>query len=89
MFGGHGIFESGVMFALVDSQGDVYLKVDDSNRARFEDVGAKPHGRMPYRQVPADVLVDGDSLREWAKTSIDAAHAGKKKRGIDKLHALC
>ena len=44
MFGGYGIFESGKMFALVDSAGGVYLKADDTNRGRFEEVGSKIRG---------------------------------------------
>ena len=79
MFGGYGIFESTAMFALIDSQGEVYLKVDDSNRSRFEDAGAQRHGRMPYFQVPAEVLADSDLLCDWAKDSIAIAHASKKK----------
>lgn len=79
MFGGYGIFESSAMFALVNSQGDLFLKADDSNRQRFEEVGAKQHGKMPYFQPPSEVLEDEDSLREWAKVSIDVAHANKKK----------
>ena len=29
MFGGYGIFEGGTMFGLINSEGEVYLKVDD------------------------------------------------------------
>lgn len=79
MFGGYGIFESSAMFALVNSEGEIYLKVDDTNRPRFDEVGAKQHGRMPYFQVPADVLGDVDSLRDWASLSIRIAHESKKK----------
>ena len=79
MFGGYGIFESVAMFALVDSQGQVFLKVDDSNRERFESAGAEKHGRMPYYQVSEDVLGDADQLRDWARPSIEIAHAAKKK----------
>ena len=32
MFGGYGIFEGSTMFALVNSQGELFLKADDSNR---------------------------------------------------------
>ena len=78
MFGGYGIFESGAMFALVNSQGQVHLKVDDSNQSRFETAGSEKHGRMPYYQVPAEVLGDDDLLIEWARISIDIAHAAKK-----------
>ena len=79
MFGGYGVFESGVMFALITSDGVVHLKAGDANRERFEAVGAEKHGRMPYFQVPAEVWDDPDALSEWAKEAIDIAHAGKKK----------
>ena len=79
MFGGYGIFESGTMFALVNSQGELFLKADDSNRPRFEQIGAKQHGKMPYFQPPPEVLADEDSLRDWAQVSIEVAHANKKK----------
>jgi DNA transformation protein len=79
MFGGYGIFASSAMFALVNSQGDVFLKADDSNRSRFDDAGAKQHGKMPYFQVPSAVLEDVNSLHDWARTSIEIAHASKKK----------
>jgi DNA transformation protein len=79
MFGGYGVFESGTMFALVNSAGVVHLKVDDSNRSRFEEAGSERHGRMPYFQIPADVLSDEGRLREWAAVSIAIAHAAKKK----------
>jgi len=79
MFGGYGIFESSAMFALVDPQGEVYLKANDSNRARFENTGAERHGRMPYFKVPMEVLGDADLLRDWAEDSIAVAHVSRKK----------
>jgi DNA transformation protein len=79
MFGGYGIFESSAMFALVNSQGDLFLKVDDTNRSRFDDAGAKQHGKMPYFQVPSEVMEDSDVLLDWAGVSIKVAHAAKKK----------
>ena len=79
MFGGYGIFESGVMFALVNSHGDPFLKADETNRSRFEKVKAKQHGKMPYFQVPPAVLKDKKVLTEWARASIEVAHANKKK----------
>ena len=79
MFGGYGIFESGTMFALVNSEGQVFFKVDDTNRWRFEKIGAERHGRMPYFAVSEDVLGDEGTLHEWAKESIDLAHRSKKK----------
>ena len=71
MFGGYGIFESGKMFALVNSDGGVFLKVSDTNRQRFEQSGTKSHGRMPYFQIPDEVMGDPEVLFEWTKLSID------------------
>ena len=79
MFGGYGIFESSVMFALVNSQGDFFLKVDESNRSLFDDAGAKQHGKMPYFQVPSEIMGDSDALLNWAGISLKIAHEAKKK----------
>lgn len=69
MFGGVGIFIEGNMFALVNPAGDVFLKVDDSNRGQFEAAGTESHGRMPYYVIPAAVLADDDRLLAWAGES--------------------
>lgn len=79
MFGGYGIFESGTMFALVNSDGMIFLKADESNQWRFEEVGAQRHARMPYYQLPDAVLRDENLLFEWAKESMELAHQSKKK----------
>ena len=78
MFGGYGVFEEGTMFALITSEGNVHLKADDSNRAQFEDAGAKKHARMPYYQVPEEVLEDEDVLMKWTQESIALSKAAKK-----------
>ncbi|HSM23090.1 MAG TPA: TfoX/Sxy family protein, partial [Rubrivivax sp.] len=59
MFGGHGIYCDGVMFALI-AEDVLYFKVDDQNRPRFEALGAGPFRpyadrpvTMSYYEVPA------------------------------------
>ncbi len=79
MFGGYGIFAQGNMFALI-SGAALFFKVDDSNRARYEEADSKQYGSMPYYRVPADVLADHPRLLEWARTSVAIAHAGSKKK---------
>jgi DNA transformation protein len=79
MFGGYGIFESGAMFALIDSSGAVFLKVDDTNRSKYEEIQARPHGRMPYYQIPAEVLKDDHNFQDWVKLSLEIAHKLHKK----------
>ena len=77
MFGGYGIFEGDKMFALIDSHGRVFFKVDDTNRVRFEEAGSEKHARMPYFRVPEEVLGDDDLLEEWARKSIRISKGGK------------
>lgn len=70
MFGGYGIFEGGRMFALVNSQGAIFLKVDETNRAKFDAAGAVQHDRMPYFQIPHPVFDNDEELFEWANEAI-------------------
>jgi DNA transformation protein len=73
MFGGYGIFAESKMFALIDSQGQIFFKVDDTNLASYENSGSEKHFRMPYYRVPEDVLKDDELLEEWARASIKIA----------------
>lgn len=73
MFGGYGIFFDGKMFALIAND-TLYFKAGDANRQRYSDAGsAQFMDRMPYFEVPVDVLEDDDALREWANESIEVA----------------
>ena len=88
MFGGHGIFRDGLMFALV--AGDcLYFKVDDDNRAEFEARGLEPFryakkGKLvalSYHQAPEEAMDDGEELCRWARPAFAAAlraHRGTK-----------
>jgi DNA transformation protein and related proteins len=71
MFGGHGLFQNGKMFGLIDSKGGSFMKADDSNRDGFLEKGSIQHSRMPYYSIPLDVFKDQDTFIEWAKTSIE------------------
>ena len=73
MFGGAGVFVDGKMFALVDPEAQVHLKVGTLNQARFDAAGSTKHGRMPYFTVPSDVLADDKALLEWASESAQLA----------------
>ena len=88
MFGGHGIFENGAMFALVNSAGELFFKVDDTNRPRFDQVGSKQHGKMPYFQVPSNVFEDANLLQEWAQVSIKNCSCQQKEIEFKKIDVL-
>lgn len=82
MFGGHGIYADGLMFAL-EANGEVFLKVDAQSLPLFEAEGLPPfayetkqgqHHSMSYRLLPAAAYDDEDVLKHWAKLALDAAH---------------
>ncbi len=75
MFGGYGLFQRGKMFGLITSDAELFLKVDDSNRARFQRARAPQHGKMPYFRVPKNVLADATNLLDWASSAVRVAHA--------------
>jgi DNA transformation protein len=90
MFGGHGIFMNGLMFGLI-ADDQLYLKVDDGNRAAFEAEGLQPftyNGKgkpvaMSYREAPSEGFDDPEILCDWAREAYAAAlraEAGKARR---------
>ncbi|MGH6904449.1 MAG: TfoX/Sxy family protein [Geminicoccaceae bacterium] len=87
MFGGHGIYKDGVMFALIAGD-QLYLKVDDGNRPAFEAQGLQPFTyagkgrpiRMSYHEAPSEGLDDPEILCEWARAAYAAALRAKPKR---------
>jgi DNA transformation protein len=80
MFGGHGVYHAGVMFALI-ADGQLYLKVDDESRGMFEAAGLSPFvyeakGRrvsLSYHRAPDAMLDEPDVAREWAERGWQAA----------------
>jgi len=87
MFGGVGIYAGDLFFALIGGD-TLYLKVDDSNRADFEQAGMgpfRPFGEggevMQYYEVPADVLEEPDRLRHWVGKAIGVAKRAKSAKG--------
>ena len=79
MFGGHGIFHGGDMFALI-SGSTLYFKVNELNLTTYENAGSKQFKPMPYYEVPVEIMEDISLLHEWARTSITIGHATAKKK---------
>ncbi len=80
-FGGVGIAHESVQFAMIMGN-RLYFAVDERTRAKFERAGTGPFsyatrkGRVTvckYFELPANVLEDRDTLRAWARESIEAA----------------
>ncbi len=83
MFGGHGVFLGGRMFALI-AKDVLYLKADDANRGEFEAAGMKPYGKMPYYQAPATAMQNPEQLVALGGAAVAASVRGDRKRSTEK-----
>jgi DNA transformation protein and related proteins len=80
MFGGHGLYHDGVMFAVAFEDG-LYLKVDSQTRALFEVEGCVPFVymqtekplTMSYWSAPAAALDSPQAMLPWARLAFEAA----------------
>ena len=86
MFGGVGLYADGLFFALIHND-TLYFKVDDSNRAAYQQRGStpfapyanRPRVSMNYFDVPVEVLDDPEDLHRWAKQSVAVARGAAAK----------
>ena len=88
MFGGIGLY-SGERFFGILAADELFLKVDDANRAAYEAAGSEPFRpladrkrtvSMSYWRVPIEVLEDPAELTSWAKDAIRAAATAAQRR---------
>ncbi len=81
MFGGFGLYRDGVIFGLLRSDGDIYLKCDDETVEAFRAAGShafaySKDGRsftLSYWSLPSEALDDADALKLWAERAFEAA----------------
>ena len=87
MFGGHGLYLQGRMFALIVND-RLYVKADAHNRALFEAKGLPPFtyeakGRrvqVAYHEVPAEALDQPEGAVQWAREGLAAALRAPARR---------
>lgn len=87
MFGGHGIFCDGVMFALIADE-VLYLKVDEETKPAFLDAGCDTFTynkagklvELSYLTVPDDAAENIPELRPWAHMALAAANRTQAKK---------
>lgn len=86
MFGGVGLYADEFFFGLIFKD-TLFLRVDDSSRARYEARGMarfrpyadRPDLSMNYYEAPADALEDPEELGALARHSIGVARAAALK----------
>jgi DNA transformation protein and related proteins len=86
LFGGHGFRIDGEMFAVI-LRGTLFFVVDDQSRPRFEAAGMGPftYARKSetrvvprWYELPEDVLLDADDLRDWMRDALAAVRRTAK-----------
>jgi DNA transformation protein and related proteins len=86
MFGGHGLYRDGVMFALL-ANGQLYLKVDEQTRANFTSRNLQPFSftakgrtvQLSYHEAPAQALEDAAEMADWCALAWQAALRAQSK----------
>jgi len=92
MFGKLGVFCDGVMLGMV-TDNTFYVRVDDHNRATFQEAAAYPplnyakKGELidlAFWRVPERLMDEPDELVDWARAALAAARrvAAKRKRPV-------
>jgi DNA transformation protein and related proteins len=92
MFGGFGLYRDGLIFGILRSDGDIYLKSDEESVEQFRAAGSHPFayskdGRrftMSYWTLPSEALDDSDALTLWAGRAFDAALRSAKQTKVKK-----
>ena len=87
MFGGHGIYLNGRIFAL-EIGGEIYIKAGESIADRFRAAGSRPfsyarNGKtatMGYWTLPETAVDDPEEAARWARVSLDADAPPTKRR---------
>lgn len=80
MFGGYSLYKDGIIFAIITSDGQLYFKINDSNRDMFKKHGSHPFIykgyklrkaiEMPYWTLPEEILENKDELAKWIDSSV-------------------
>ncbi|HYB08773.1 MAG TPA: TfoX/Sxy family protein [Alphaproteobacteria bacterium] len=79
LFGGHGLYLDGTIFALIFDR-TLFLKADEKTKGAFERRGCGPityeghRGQevaLPYWETPKELLKDGKVLCRWARKAYE------------------
>jgi DNA transformation protein len=91
LFGGHGVYLRGLMFALLDDD-ELFVKVDDLSRPRFLEAGCRqwtypgPKGPVPggYYRPPDEAHEEPEAMRPWAELGFESAQRKAKGKAKGK-----
>ncbi|MCR4330612.1 MAG: TfoX/Sxy family protein [Patescibacteria group bacterium] len=89
MFGGFGIYKSGFIFAIITSESELYFKVDEALKEKFQKYESRPFiyagnknrepVEMPYWSLPEEIMENKDLLTLWIEDSVEVSRRSKGK----------
>jgi DNA transformation protein len=87
MFGGHGLYREGLMFALI-VEDELFFKTDAENLARFERAGSHPFVyqkrnrtvQLSYWSAPPASLDSPAEMHDWCQSAYGSALRAKAAR---------
>ena len=88
MFGGHGIYKEGIIFAII-AEGQLYFKVDEQTEGEYKKLGSSPFTytmpnkkpmTMSYWLLPADIMESRSELSLWVNAAVMASKRAKEGR---------
>ncbi|MGP1678046.1 MAG: TfoX/Sxy family protein [Burkholderiales bacterium] len=89
MFGGHGLFLDGLMFAIVSGD-TLYLKADEMNRIEFEQACCEifsyarkgKRAKLNFFRAPEGAMESAELMLPWARTAYAAALRANAKKQV-------
>lgn len=87
MFGGHGVYLDGLMFALVADDA-LYLKANEMNRVEYEQAGCGKfaytlkgkRATLNFYRAPEEAMESPELMLPWARTAYAAALRANAKK---------
>ena len=87
MFGGHGIYQGDIMFAIIEND-RLYFKTDTVSREAYSARGLAPftyvaRGKtltMQYHEAPPEVFEEPEAMRRWAQQAVGVALNAKQRK---------
>jgi DNA transformation protein and related proteins len=88
MFSGYGIYQRGVIFALI-AEGELYFKVDEKTKGEYKERGSRPlscdmpGGKKPmlsYWLLPEEVMENREEVARWVADAVATSKRAKRAK---------
>ena len=73
MMGGLCLYAEGQIFAILDHDGQIFMRAKNALAADLAGQGARQFGRMGYWSLPDTALDDSEAACDWARRSLSEA----------------